>query len=67
MNRMTRLAMGLLILKEYQKHPDVDPAHDIMELWIDEPINPDVVKFLDHIGWYKSDVPAQENRFYFFT
>ncbi len=68
MDRLTNLAVGLLILKDYQKYPNVDPSHDIMELWTDQPINPDVLKYLDHIGWYRDDEEViEEQRFYFFT
>jgi len=67
-NEFDRLAVGLIILKDYQKVVQVDPRHDFIEVWIDEdtkPMNPAVEQFLDHIGWYRDE--EESTRFTFCT
>ena len=66
MDQMARVSLGLTIFREYVNHSHVEPSHDILEVWVDKPINPDVVAFLEHIGWYREN-EIEEDRFYFFT
>jgi len=66
-NEFDRLAVGLVILKDYMKVTQAEPRHDFIEVWIDEdkPMNPVVVAFLDHIGWFQDE--EDSGRFTFCT
>ncbi len=56
---------GLQILRHFIKIEHLEPAHDVIEIWVDFPLDKGQITLLDRLGWFHSE--EEPDKFFYLT